>query len=117
MPIPVSNSAERNVYTDAPKVITVSPGVATLILLDETNTLGDISQRLIQNTGSNPCFYSENMVDNTKKPPTPICDGILNYHGSLNAGEQLDCSSHRQAVCVYSSAGTVVSTTIRRRLT
>jgi len=111
----IETQAERNIWTDPPNVIAIAAATATLILPSVQGTAGDYSQRLIQNVGNNPCYYSENLVDNTTIPPTPYCDSSNNFHGLLTAGQQLDCSGHRQAVCVYSPLGTTISTTVRRR--
>ena len=111
--------AERNVYTDFPNVIVVPANTATLILIDESKTNGEISRRLIQNVGTNVCYYSENLVnlngELNNRAPTPYCDATKLFHGQLAAGQQLDCTDHRQAICVFSVAGTTISTTVRRR--
>lgn len=111
--------SERNVYTDPPNVIVVPANTAIIVLKDESVSWGEISRRLIQNIGANPCYYSENMYNNNgilnNPNPTPVCDGTLNFHGYLASGQQLDCTEHRQVVCVFSLLGTTISTTIRRR--
>ena len=111
--------AERNVFTDAPNVIVVPANTATMVLRNEQNTPYEISRRLIQNVGANPCFYSENLENNNgilnNPNSTPYCDGTSNFHGQLAAGQQLDCTDHRQCVAVFSPLGTTISTTVRRR--
>lgn len=119
--IQVSGACERNIKTDGAFVYNVGSGQTLLVLPADDFTVGEISARLIQNCGANPCYYSENMMDNggilNNPNSIPICDGTINFHGLLQAGQQLDCSSHRQCVAVYSPLGTVISTTIRRRQT
>ncbi len=115
MSFQVSTISSKSVYTDAPNVIVVPANTATTIFKNEQQTFGNITQRLIQNVGTNPCFYSENLFDETTIPPTPYCDGTDAFHGVLAAGQQLDCSSHCQAVCVFSPLGTIISTTVRRQ--
>ena len=120
MPISINTAAERNVFSDPPNVINVPANTAILIFTDEEHTYNNANQqialRLLQNVGANPCFYSENLVDMTNKPPTPVCDGTVNYNGVVAAGQQLDCSGHCQAICVFSVLGTTIATTIRRRI-
>jgi len=107
------NVAERDVYTDPPMVITVAAATPKEVLPDEQlKGTGEISLRLIQNTGANTLYYAENTSDSGGNP---MCDGTNAYHGMLLAGQQLDCSTHRQRVCVWSQAGTTVSVTVRRR--
>lgn len=119
MSFPIYSPADPNVFTDAPRVITVPANTATIIFFNEQQSGKEITQRLFQNVGNNPCFYSENLLDSgliqNNPNPTAICDGTLLYHGIVSAGQQLDCSSHKQAVCVFSVAGTTISTTVRRR--
>ena len=105
--------AEHNVYTDPPQVIAVPAGIATIALPTEQNkNTGEISLRLIQNVGLNPMYYSENV---STPAGAALCDDTKIFHGYIVAGAQLDCTSHRQIVCVYSPLGTTISTTIRRR--
>lgn len=104
--------SERNIQVDPPKIIVVPAGTATLVFEDERTTRGEISQRYLQNVGIEDLYYSEGV---TKENGDPACDNIGTFHGIVAGGQQLDCSSHRRTVCVYSVAGTTVATTIRRR--
>lgn len=102
----VTSSAEHNVFTDPPRIVNAAAGTDTEVFASEQNAnTGEISKRFIQNTGANECYYSEGIDQ---------CNA-LNYHGKIAAGQQLDCSDHRQSVRVNSAAGTTIATTIRRR--
>lgn len=109
----ITSVAEHNVYTDPANVIVVAAATATEVLPNEQfNNAGEISQRLIQNVGANRAYYAENT---SGAAGIPACNATNLFHGFIEAGSQLDCTSHRQRVCVYSTAGTTISTTIRRR--
>lgn len=105
--------SEHSLFADPPRVVTVSAATATEILPNEQGvdtTL--IAYRYIQNTGSNPLYYSFGLKG---AAGVAVCDATANYHGYLPAGAQLDCSNQRLRVCVYSTLGTTVATTIIRR--
>jgi hypothetical protein len=104
--------AERNVTIDPPSVITIPAATATIVLQDERRTNTEISQRFFQNTGANRLYYSEGVATSAG---AASCDDLLNYHGYLEPGQQLDCSGHRRIVSVYSAGGTIVAATVRRR--
>jgi hypothetical protein len=104
--------AEKNVITLPPNVITIAATTATFVLRDSRVHKTEISQRFIQNTGANPLYFSEGVTDASGNAS---CDNLLNYHGYLAAGQQLDCSQHRQCVSVYSVLGTTVAVTVRHR--
>lgn len=113
------NVAEHNLFADPPKVITVNAATATAILPNEAYVAtGEIAYRYIQNTGANDCFYSfglSNANTNPTQVQAPVTNATTLYHGYLPIGAQLDCSNHRLRVDVYSTAGTVISTTVIRR--
>ena len=105
--------AERNVFPDAPNVITVAAGTATQIFKDETRTRNEIAYRWLQNVGANALYYSFGVTDANG---LPSCDALKNFHGYVAVGQQLDCSQFRGIVSVYSAAGTTVATTLLRRV-
>jgi hypothetical protein len=111
MPSRIISYAERNTQIDPPSVVNVPANTATQVLPNEPQR-GEIAARYIQNTGANPLFYSFGITNATGGP---VCDNLLQYHGYLPAGSQLDCSAHRKIVSVFSVAGTTVSTTTIRR--
>lgn len=114
----ILTAAEHDVYTDPPRVVNVSAGAATEIFPNEQHfRTGEIVQRLIQNIGPATLWYSEGISKNTGDVVSgdPQCDSTVMFHGQLLAGQQLDCSSHRQRVCVFCTTATQVSTTVRRR--
>jgi|WetSurMetagenome_2_1015567.scaffolds.fasta_scaffold1483879_1 hypothetical protein len=104
--------AERNVTIDPPNVITLAAATATFALEDISRIRGEIFQRFIQNLTGNDLYYSEGVTDANG---AASCNAIGNFHGVIPSGQQLDCSGHRRCVSVYSAAGGVISTTIRRR--
>jgi len=105
--IRIQNTAERNITTEPPKVITLGAATPTLLLADNTNDRGgEVSFRCVQNVGSNTVYYA---IANDKP------DNAINFHGYMAVGEQLDCSGHTNAVYGYAVGGSVVSTTIQRR--
>jgi len=103
--------AERNTQIDPPSVVNVPATTATQVLPADSQR-GEVAARYIQNTGTNPLYYSFGI---TNAAGGPACDNLLQYHGYLPAGSQLDCSAHRKIVCVFSVLGTTVSTTVIRR--
>ena len=107
--------AEKNTVQQAPRVIAVAAGTATLVFEDMRQIkFQEIAYRYFQNVGANRVYYSIGVagVGSTQQNPVPSCDNILNYHGFLEAGQVLDCGSCLQMVSVYSVAGTTVSTTL-----
>lgn len=73
----------------------------TQILADRRLTGLEVSNCYIQNVGTNRLYFSIGILG---------CDATVNYNGYLEAGQQLDCSSHKLSVWGYSTAGTTVST-------
>lgn len=107
------NVAEHNVFSDPPRVVVVPAATATEALPNEQGKdSGEIAYRYIQNVGANPCYYSFGLSNGAGGPQ---CDATINFHGYLAVGQQLDCSNHRQKVCVYSTGGTTLATTLMRR--
>lgn len=113
--IRVSNSAERSVAPLPPNVIIVAANSTTTIngvsysgtevLPDRARiaggTVAEVQSCFIQNTGVNLLYF---LIDGYG------CDGTVNYHGTLAAGLQLDCSNHLKRVWVFSPVGTTVAT-------
>jgi hypothetical protein len=109
----VLNVSEHNLFADSPKPIAVPAATATEVLPNEQRkNTGEIAYRYIQNVGANPLYYTFGMSTDTG---LPVADATANYHGMLPSNAQLDCSNHRLRVCVFSTAGTTVATTIIRR--
>lgn len=107
------NAAEHNLYADAPRVVTVAAATATEAFPSEqAKPTGEVAYRYIQNIGSNPIFYSFGL---STEAGNPVCDATVNCHGVIPQYSQLDCSNHRLRVCVYSTAGSTVATTLIRR--
>lgn len=113
------NTAEHNLFADPPKVVTVAANTATAVLPNEAYVAtGEIAYRYIQNVGANPLFYSFAAAiagGDPTQPPAPATNATTQFHGYLPQYAQLDCSSHRLRVDVFSVAGTSVATTIIRR--
>lgn len=107
---------ERGTDIDPPRIVTVAAATATVVLPPEP-LAGEIASRYIQNVGANALYYSFGVYEDVagSDEVLPVCDNVNQYHGYLAAGQQLDCSSHRKIVCVYSVAGTTVATTTVRR--
>ncbi len=108
----VASVVERNTTVDAPNVIVVAAATATLIF-PPCLTRTEYVARYIQNVGANRAYYSFGTYGATVNDP--VCDNVAAFHGYLDAGQQLDCSAHASVVCVYSVAGTTISTTSIRR--
>lgn len=110
----VINSAERSVQALPPSVFNVVAASTTTIdgvtydgtevLKDRARiaggTIAEVAACFIQNTGINILYFTIGQFG---------CDNVSNYHGSLAAGLQLDCSNHLQKVWVFSPAGTNVA--------
>lgn len=95
--------AERNAFPNGAAPIECPAGVAVNAIEDQTvePRITEISGRYVQNTGANPCYYA---IGQDASP--------TNHHGVLVQYAQLDCSSHRQRVSIYSTSGTEVSVLI-----
>lgn len=95
--------AERNAFPNGANPTQVPAGQNTEVIPDQTiePRLTEISGRYVQNTGANALYYA---IGQEASPD--------NHHGVLVQYGQLDCSSHRQKVCVYSTGGTTVATLI-----
>lgn len=62
--------------------------------------------RLFQNTSANPLYYLIGAKN---------CDNVEQFHGILQAGQQLDCSGHRSSVWIFAPAAyTAVATVMLR---
>lgn len=96
----VLSIAERNA-TASPAAPIVCPALTNTIVLPNQVVeprLIEISGRYIQNTGANACYYA---IGQECSPDS--------YHGILAQYAQLDCSSHRLPVYVYSTGGTTIA--------
>ena len=115
--IPTINTAEQSLFADPPCIVTVAAATPIEALPNEQGLMTtQIAYRYIQNTGANPVFYSFGLTDGSGSAPgAAICNGTTQYHGVLPQYSQLDCSNHRLRVCVFSTAGSTVATTIIRR--
>lgn len=78
------------------------------ILGDVNNTADSDTPiyRLFQNTSANPLYYLIGMSP---------CDNVSQFHGILQANQQLDCSGHRSSVCVFAPAAFTAVNTIMLR--
>ncbi len=107
--------AEKNTVQQAPRVINLVAGTATLVFEDMRQIkFQEIAYRYFQNTGANRVYYSIGVAGagSTAQNPIPSCDNVLNFHGFLEAGQVLDCGSTLQMVSVNSPAGSQISTTL-----
>ena len=107
------NTAERNVQTLPPNVITLAAGVAAILIPDSRRVAGEIAYRRIQNVGNNDLYVSYGLVDGGGNA---VCDAVANFHKLLVSGQEIDLSNDRQVVCGYSAAGTIVAVEVRQRL-
>jgi hypothetical protein len=109
------HAAEKNTVQQAPRVINLVAGTATLVFEDIRNIkFQEIAFRYFQNTGANRLYYTIGVAGpgSTPEAPVPSCDNINNFHGFLEAGQVLDCGSCLQMVSVNSPSGSQVSTTL-----
>lgn len=109
--IRVIPAAEHNLQVDPPNPLTLANNTATELIKNQVgDRSGEIAFRYIQNTGSNPIYYT--LGDNSTNP---VCSPSV-YHGIIPVGGQLDCSSTRVRVVGYAAGGSTVGITIVRRI-
>jgi hypothetical protein len=107
---------EQNVFVDPPKVVTVPAATATEVIPEQVGdgSWSQIAFRYIQNNSAEVLYYSFGLGTSADLAQ---CDNAVMYHGFIPAYGQLDCSTHRKRVCVYSVNGASVPVTIGRRNT
>ncbi len=108
------NTAERNIQSLPPNVITLAANTATLLLPDTRNVPGEIAYRRIQNVGGADLYVS---IGVTTAAGAPMCDNVAVFHKVLISGQEMDCSADRQIICGFSVGGTTVATEVKQRLT
>lgn len=96
----VLSVGERNVFAGGGAPVNVPAATTTEVIPDQTTEPRniEIANRYIQNVGANALYYAFGQQASPN-----------NYHGVLQQWQQLDCSSHRLSVSVYSTAGTTVA--------
>lgn len=100
------NLTEKCVRAKPCAPVTVPPSASTTVLEDIVSLKGEeISGRYIFNACADNLYYAFGQD----------CDNVLNWHGYMAPGQQLDCSNHGMEVNVFSLAGGVATPTILRR--